>query len=89
MNHGELKALLEQIPKVRIGILGDFCLDVYLLLEPTASEASLETGLSTCPVRSQRYALGAAGNVANNLQAMGATNLSVFGVIGRTHLAKR
>jgi bifunctional ADP-heptose synthase (sugar kinase/adenylyltransferase)/phosphoglycolate phosphatase-like HAD superfamily hydrolase len=83
MNHEELKALLEQIPRARIGILGDFCLDVYLLLEPTASEASLETGLSTCPVRSQRYSLGAAGNVANNLQAMGAAELSVFGVIGQ------
>lgn len=83
MNHEELKALLERIQRARIGILGDFCLDVYLLLEPTASEASLETGLSTRPVRSQRYSLGAAGNVANNLQAMGATNLTVFGVIGQ------
>lgn len=83
MNHDELKALLEQIPGAKIGILGDFCLDVYLLLEPTASEKSLETGLSTRPVRSQRYSLGAAGNVANNLQAMGAANLSVFGVIGQ------
>jgi len=83
MNHEELRTLLEQIPKVRIGILGDFCLDVYLLLEPSASEASLETGLSTRPVRSQRYSLGAAGNVANNLQAMGAMDLAVFGVIGQ------
>jgi bifunctional ADP-heptose synthase (sugar kinase/adenylyltransferase)/phosphoglycolate phosphatase-like HAD superfamily hydrolase len=83
MNHEELKSLLQKIPGARIGILGDFCLDVYLLLEPTASEASLETGLSTRPVRSQRYSLGAAGNVANNLQAMGAVSLSVFGVVGQ------
>jgi bifunctional ADP-heptose synthase (sugar kinase/adenylyltransferase) len=83
MNNNELRALLQEIPKIRIGILGDFCLDVYLLLEPGASEASLETGLSTRPVRSQRYSLGGAGNVASNLQAMGVTNLCVFGVIGK------
>ena len=83
MNSLELKKLLEQIRGARIGIVGDFCLDAYLLLEPGASETSLETGLSTKPVRSQRYSLGAAGNVASNLQAMGVTSLSVFGVVGR------
>lgn len=82
MNQSELKGLLESTRRVRIGILGDFCLDAYLLLEPNAAEISLETGLATRPVRSQRYSLGAAGNVANNLQAMGVTQLSVFGVIG-------
>ena len=58
---------------VRIGILGDFCLDAYLLIDPAASEASVETGLSTRPVRTQRYSLGGAGNVASNLLAMGVT----------------
>jgi bifunctional ADP-heptose synthase (sugar kinase/adenylyltransferase)/phosphoglycolate phosphatase-like HAD superfamily hydrolase len=82
MNHDELKGLLRKIRNSRIGIVGDFCLDVYLLLEPGASESSLETGLSTRPVRSQRYSLGAAGNVASNLQAMGVASIRVFGVIG-------
>jgi bifunctional ADP-heptose synthase (sugar kinase/adenylyltransferase)/beta-phosphoglucomutase-like phosphatase (HAD superfamily) len=83
MNRQELVDLLERIRQVNIGILGDFCLDVYLLLEPGAAEISLETGLSTRPVRSQRYSLGGAGNVASNLRAMGATKISAFGVIGR------
>ena len=83
MNRTELVELLEKIRGVRIGILGDFCLDVYLLMEPGAAEVSIETGLSTRPVRNQRYSLGGAGNVASNLQAMGAGHLSVFGVIGR------
>jgi bifunctional ADP-heptose synthase (sugar kinase/adenylyltransferase) len=77
-----LSELLVAIRDVRIGILGDFCLDAYLLLDPEASEASVETGLSTRPVRTQRYALGGAGNVASNLLAMGVTRLSVFGVTG-------
>lgn len=83
MNRQELVDLLDKVCRVDIGILGDFCLDVYLLLEPGAAETSLETGLSTRPVRNQRYSLGGAGNVAGNLQAMGAIRLSAFGVIGR------
>jgi len=82
MQHTELKSLLTKIQSSRIGIVGDFCLDAYLLLEPAASESSLETGLSTRPVRTQRYSLGAAGNVASNLQAMGVGTLRAFGVIG-------
>ena len=82
MHQHELKNLLTKIRDCRIGIIGDFCLDVYLLLEPGASESSLETGLSTRPVRSQRYSLGAAGNVASNLQSMGVGALRAFGVSG-------
>ena len=82
MHHIELKSLLEKTQNVRIGIVGDFCLDAYLLLEPNASESSLETGLSTRPVRTQRYSLGAAGNVASNLKAMGVGVLRAFGVVG-------
>ena len=83
MNAEELKTLLQKIRHGRIGIVGDFCLDVYLLLEQAASEISLETGLPTQPVRTQRYSLGAAGNVANNLHAMGVEQISAFGVIGK------
>ena len=83
MTVAALSELLVAIRDARIGILGDFCLDAYLLLDPEASEASVETGLSTRPVRTQRYTLGGAGNVASNLIAMGVTQLSVFGVIGR------
>jgi bifunctional ADP-heptose synthase (sugar kinase/adenylyltransferase)/phosphoglycolate phosphatase-like HAD superfamily hydrolase len=82
MQHAELKDLLSKIQSCRIGIVGDFCLDAYLLLDPGASESSLETGLSTRPVRRQRYSLGAAGNVASNLHSMGVGTLCAFGVIG-------
>jgi bifunctional ADP-heptose synthase (sugar kinase/adenylyltransferase)/phosphoglycolate phosphatase-like HAD superfamily hydrolase len=83
MKRDELKGLLENIRNSRIGIVGDFCLDAYVLLEPAASEVSIETGLATRPVRSQRYMLGGAGNVAKNLKAMGVEQVSVFGVVGR------
>lgn len=83
MKRDELRGLLDNIRGSRIGIVGDFCLDAYVLLEPAASEVSIETGLATRPVRSQRYMLGGAGNVAKNLIAMGVEHVSVFGVVGR------
>jgi len=88
MTPSALHQLLERIREVHIGILGDFCLDAYYMLDARASEISLETGLPTRPVRTQRYSLGGAGNVAHNLWAMGVRHLSLFGVIGRDPFGK-
>ena len=77
-----LSALLAAVPRARIGVLGDFCLDVYWALDDSASEPSVETGLPTRPVRQQRYSLGGAGTVVNNLSALGVGRVAVFGVIG-------
>ncbi len=77
-----LKELLGKIEQVRIGVIGDFCLDVYWEHDCSVSEKSIETGLPTHPVRKQRYELGGAGNVVNNLIAMGAGYVDVFGVVG-------
>lgn len=71
MTRKELDALLHDISRARIGVIGDFCLDAYWDLDPALSEVSIETGLATQAVRRQRYSLGGAGNVANNLVAMG------------------
>jgi len=77
-----VSGLLAAIPRARIGVLGDFCLDVYWALDDSASEQSVETGLPTRPVRQQRYSLGGAGTVVNNLSALGVGRVAVFGVIG-------
>jgi len=88
MKRSALEDLLVRIREVRIGILGDFCLDAYYMLDSRASETSLETGLPTRPVRTQRYSLGGAGNVAHNLWAMGVSRLSLFGVVGADPFGK-
>jgi rfaE bifunctional protein kinase chain/domain len=77
-----LPRLLERIRAVSVGVIGDFCLDAYLLLDPAGSEISVETGLATLAVREQRYSLGGAGNVAANLRALGVGSVRVFGVAG-------
>jgi len=65
-----------------VALLGDFCLDAYWEIDPARSEPSLETGLATQPVLRQRYALGGAGNVLENLCALRAGQVSCIGVVG-------
>ena len=77
-----LPQLLERIRGVRVGVVGDFCLDAYWPIDPSAAEISVETGLTTRPVRRQRYSPGGAGNVAANLAALGVGTVRVFGVLG-------
>jgi len=77
-----LPSLLQSITRARVGVVGDFCVDAYHQIDADASEASLETGLPTHPVREQRHSLGGAGNVLANLRALGVTRLHAFGVIG-------
>ena len=80
------KQLVENILKkaklAKITVIGDFCLDVYWFVNEIASEKSLETGLFTLPINRQEYSLGGAGNIVNNLHALGCTDLQAFGVIG-------
>lgn len=78
----ELESLLADVRRVRIGIVGDFCLDAYWDLDPSLSEPSVETGLPTRAVRAQRYSPGGAGNVVANLVSLGVGAVRAFGVLG-------
>lgn len=77
-----VEACLAKMKTARIGVVGDFCLDAYWALTDARAEISLETGLRTRTVKSQRYAPGGAGNVAMNLLALGVPRVNVFGVAG-------
>jgi rfaE bifunctional protein kinase chain/domain len=82
MEKKRLEGILNEIAQVKIAIVGDFCLDSYWFIDESKSEISVETGQKTRPVRTQKYSLGGAGNVANNLSAMGVGNIYAFGVVG-------
>ena len=82
MKKEQLQKLLDDIRSVKIAVLGDFCLDAYWFIDESKSEVSIETGQMTRPVRQQKYSLGGAGNVTNNLAAMGVKDIRAFGVIG-------
>ena len=76
-----LSDILERFEHARIGVIGDFCLDAYWLLDTSPPEQSVETGKSTSAVIKQRYSLGAAGNIVNNLVDVGVGIVCAFGVI--------
>ena len=82
MNKKLIENILSKAKTAKIAVIGDFCLDVYWFLNEIASEKSLETGLSTWPIDLQEYSLGGAGNIVNNLHALGCKDLLAFGVIG-------
>ena len=82
MEKTQLESMLHKIADVKIAIVGDFCLDSYWFIDESKSEISIETGQKTRPVRTQKYSLGGAGNVANNLSALGVGHIYAFGVVG-------
>lgn len=77
-----IASALENISQVSVAIVGDFCLDVYWMIDRSASEISIETGLNTEPVKLQRYSPGGAGNVVMNLLTLGVQQVYPVGVLG-------
>ncbi len=83
MNQNTLEQLLTALPQGKIGVLGDFCTDVYWDIQPELGEESIETGLTTIPVTAARYSLGGAGNIVANLRGIGLSSIPCFGVAGK------
>lgn len=78
----DIAAALDNLGRATVAVLGDFCLDVYWPINRSASEISVETGLPTEPVNSQRYSPGGAANVVINLLALGVGRVFPIGVLG-------
>lgn len=74
-------SILESLPRVRIAVVGDVCLDLYHVLSE-ASEISVETNLPTRIVEQTSSYLGGAGNVAANLASLNVGRVELYGVIG-------
>jgi rfaE bifunctional protein kinase chain/domain len=77
-----LQEIIKKTESVKIAVVGDFCLDAYWFVDESKGEISIETGHKTRPVFRQKYSPGGAGNVTNNLAAMGVKDIRAFGVIG-------
>jgi rfaE bifunctional protein kinase chain/domain len=76
----EITGILTDVSRVSIAVIGDFCIDAYWDIDTRANERSIETGKRTVAIRSQRYSLGGAGNVATNLAALGVRRTFALGV---------
>lgn len=82
MDKERFRALTGRYPELRIAVVGDFCLDRYLEIDPTKSETSLETGLPVHNVVNVRSQPGAAGTILNNLVALGVGTIYPVGFCG-------
>lgn len=82
MTPDRLAALTARYASLRLAVVGDFCLDRYLEIDPTRAELSIETGLPVHNVVSVRAQPGAAGTVLNNLVALGVGHILPVGFCG-------
>ena len=81
MNETRFNQIIKNMTGKKIGVLGDYFLDLYFSLDRSLSELSLETNLEAFQVDGISAQSGAAGVVAKNLASQGA-QVSAFAVIG-------
>ncbi|EEF61443.1 bifunctional heptose 7-phosphate kinase/heptose 1-phosphate adenyltransferase [Pedosphaera parvula] len=82
MDAARFQSLTRQYRKLRIAVIGDFCLDRYLEIDPTKSEVSIETNLTVHNITHIRSQPGAAGTILNNLVALGIGEVHAVGFCG-------
>jgi len=82
MNAARFAEITDRYPSLRLALVGDFCLDRYLEIDPARGETSIETGLPVHNVVRVRSQPGAAGTILNNLVALGVGKLWPVGFYG-------
>jgi len=82
MNSSRLNEIIARYPHLRLAVVGDFCLDRYLEIDPSRTETSIETGLPVHNVVNVRSQPGAAGTILNNLAALGVGTIYPIGFAG-------
>lgn len=83
MNPQRFEQITKQYASLRIALVGDFCLDRYLEIDPHRKEKSIETGLPVHNVVRVRSQPGAAGTILNNLVALDVGEIHVVGFSGK------
>ena len=86
MRYPWLNELMQAMAGREIAVVGDLMLDEWLW--GSVQRISPEAPVPVVEVRDHSYTLGGAGNVANNLAALGA-KVRLFGVIGEDHPGRR
>src|SRR5579884_1810338 len=77
-----IERILERLPGLRLGVVGDLFLDRYLDIDAALTEPSIETGLDAYQVTRVRSYPGAAGTVINNLAALGVGAILPVAILG-------
>jgi D-beta-D-heptose 7-phosphate kinase/D-beta-D-heptose 1-phosphate adenosyltransferase len=79
MDVADLRGLLDRVAGAKVACVGDLMLDRYVYGE--VSRISPEAPIPVLARRREKVMLGAAGNVARNVAALGA-RASLVGVVG-------
>ncbi|MBO4220053.1 MAG: carbohydrate kinase [Clostridia bacterium] len=74
-------AALKGTGNISVAVIGDFCLDKYLYIDPKNDEVSVETGLKAYEVDHKAMAAGVGGTITNNLRSLGVNTICI-GLIG-------
>src|SRR5437879_10514455 len=82
MTSSRFQAITDKYSNLRIALVGDFCLDRYLEIDPAKQEISIETGLPVHNVVNVRSQPGGAGTILNNLAALGIGRIYPVGFCG-------
>jgi rfaE bifunctional protein kinase chain/domain len=79
VNKVKLTKILDRFKNIKIAVIGDMMLDDYII--GSVERISPEAPVPVVNVKSEKFVLGGAANVVNNLATLGAQTFS-FGVIG-------
>lgn len=82
LTKNEVREITEKIKSCKIGIIGDFCVDIYWHADMTLSELSRETPHYPLPVTEEKTSMGAGGNVAANLAALCPEKIYALSLVG-------
>ena len=82
MSPDRFQSITGQYSNLRLAVVGDFCLDRYLEIDPSKQEISIETNLPVHNVVRVRPQPGGAGTILNNLSALGVGTIYAIGFAG-------
>lgn len=82
MTPARFAEITDRYASLRLALVGDFCLDRYLEIDPAKAETSIETGLPVHNVVRVRSQPGGAGTILNNLVALGVGHVIPIGFYG-------
>ncbi len=81
MKQQQYESIFQSISQLKVGVIGDFAVDVYYPVDKNTGEISLETAKEVHRAGECRTYLGAAGNIVTNLSALGITSIKTFGLL--------
>lgn len=78
----QIISVFDKIRLLRVGVIGDFAVDFYYDIQKNTGEFSVETQKEVYHTSKPRTSLGGAGNVVQNIVALGVKQIKAFGCVG-------